>query len=61
MNRFGSSVFSVLKRQLLLMFCATWLSCSADPLTELVVVINSDMETPDEFDGFRVAVPDHEG
>ncbi|HOD24302.1 MAG TPA: hypothetical protein PKK83_18525 [Polyangiaceae bacterium] len=61
MNRFGSSVFSVLKRQLLLMFCATWLSCSADPLTELVVVINSDMETPDEFDGFRVAVTDHEG
>ncbi len=39
---------------LLLAFLAT--GCSADPLTEMVVVINSDMSSPGEFDGFRVVV-----
>lgn len=36
-------------------------ACSADPLTELVVVVQSDMTIPDEFDGFRVVVTGHDG
>jgi len=36
-------------------------ACSADPLTELVVVVQSDMTIPDEFNGFRVVVTGHDG
>ena len=39
-----------------LLLAGALLGCSADPLTELVVVINSDMDVPAEFDGFRVMV-----
>ena len=43
-------------RRAYLLLAGALLGCSAEPLTELVVVINSDMEVPAEFDGFRVVV-----
>jgi hypothetical protein len=47
-------------KRLPLLLAAALLGCSADPLTELVVVINSDMAVPAEFDGFRVVVKSHD-
>lgn len=43
-------------RRLAALLALTMAGCSPDPLTELVVVINSDMASPGEFDGFRVVV-----
>ncbi len=49
------------KHSLRLLLACALIACSPDPVTELVVVVNSDMKTPGEFDGFRVVVTGPDG
>lgn len=61
MSRLRTLPSFILPASLCLLLASTFPGCSADPVTELVVVVNSDMAVPDEFDGFRVIVKGNDG